>query len=114
MKTLTGAKVFSVDDIKDYKNDIDVLIICGGSATDLPVQTPEYCKDFNVVDSFLEAGYGIMDHHAGTFRAEMGVIIRAEEHVKHDVTAGDRPEEAAHQAKKRPERVIGSMYLPSL
>lgn len=52
MKTLTGAKVFSVDDIKDYKNDIDVLIICGGSATDLPVQTPEYCKDFNVVDSF--------------------------------------------------------------
>ncbi len=35
-----------------YKDKIDVLIICGGSATDLPVQTPEYVKYFNVVDSF--------------------------------------------------------------
>jgi diaminopimelate dehydrogenase len=34
------------------KDEIDVLIICGGSATDLPVQTPEYAKYFNVIDSF--------------------------------------------------------------
>ncbi len=51
IKTKT-AKVLHVDDILNYKNDIDVLVICGGSATDLPVQTPEYVKYFNVIDSF--------------------------------------------------------------
>ena len=51
-KTLTGAKAYSIDDILNYKNDIDVLILCGGSATDLPVQTPELAKNFNVIDSF--------------------------------------------------------------
>ena len=52
VKTLTGAKTFHIDQLLDYKNDIDVLIICGGSATDLPVQTPEFAEIFNVVDSF--------------------------------------------------------------
>ena len=51
-QTLTGAKTYSIDDILNYKNDIDVLILCGGSATDLPVQTPELAKNFNVIDSF--------------------------------------------------------------
>jgi len=44
--------VYHVDSLMDKKEDIDVLVICGGSATDLPVQTPEYAKYFNVVDSF--------------------------------------------------------------
>ena len=44
--------VCSVDDIAQWKDKIDVMILCGGSATDLPVQTPEYAKMFNVVDSF--------------------------------------------------------------
>lgn len=48
----TGAKVYSADDILKYKNEIDVLIICGGSATDLPVLTPMLAEHFNVVDSF--------------------------------------------------------------
>ena len=53
VKILTeGAKVYSVDDAVKMKDEIDVLILCGGSATDLPVQTPEYAKYFNVVDSF--------------------------------------------------------------
>ena len=52
VKTVLGAKVYRVDDIKKFKNDIDVLIICGGSATDLPVMTPALASDFNVVDSF--------------------------------------------------------------
>ena len=53
VKILTeGVKVYSVDDAVKMKDDIDVLILCGGSATDLPVQTPEYAKYFNVVDSF--------------------------------------------------------------
>ena len=52
VKTETGAKVYSLDDILNYKDEIDVIIICGGSATDLPKQTPELAKHFNVVDSF--------------------------------------------------------------
>lgn len=46
------ATVCHVDDIENWKDKIDVLILCGGSATDLPVQTPQYAKLFNVVDSF--------------------------------------------------------------
>ena len=44
--------VYNVNDIEAHKDEIDVLIICGGSATDLPKQTPEYAKYFNVIDSF--------------------------------------------------------------
>ena len=52
LKTLTGASVYSMDDILNHKGKVDVLIICGGSATDLPVQTPALAKHFNVIDSF--------------------------------------------------------------
>lgn len=47
-----SAKVLGIDEIENWKDKIDVLILCGGSATDLPVQTPEYAKIFNVIDSF--------------------------------------------------------------
>ena len=47
-----GVPVVSVNDVADWKDKIDVMILCGGSATDLPVQTPEYAAMFNVVDSF--------------------------------------------------------------
>ena len=47
-----GAKVYSVEDAPAMKDEIDVLIICGGSATHLPKQTPEMAKYFNVIDSF--------------------------------------------------------------
>ena len=47
-----GVSVYPADQILDHKDEIDVLILCGGSATDLPVQTPEYAKHFHVVDSF--------------------------------------------------------------
>lgn len=46
------AAVCNIADAADWKDKIDVMILCGGSATDLPVQTPEYAKMFNVVDSF--------------------------------------------------------------
>lgn len=50
---LTGtAKVCNIADVEQWKDKIDVMIICGGSATDLPKQTPEYVKYFNVIDSF--------------------------------------------------------------
>lgn len=47
-----GLKVDRVENASEYKDDIDVLILCGGSATDLPRQTPEFATMFNVVDSF--------------------------------------------------------------
>ena len=47
-----GVKVYPAEDVLKHKEEIDVLVLCGGSATDLPVQTPEYAKYFNVVDSF--------------------------------------------------------------
>lgn len=47
-----GVKVDRVENASAYKDEIDVLILCGGSATDLPVQTPKFAAMFNVVDSF--------------------------------------------------------------
>lgn len=47
-----NATVASVSDIESWRGKVDVMIICGGSATDLPVQTPMYAKMFNVIDSF--------------------------------------------------------------
>lgn len=47
-----GVKVYHADEAASMKDDIDVLILCGGSATDLPEQTKEYAKYFNVIDSF--------------------------------------------------------------
>ena len=47
-----GVKVYPIAEAASHKEEIDVLILCGGSATDLPVQTPELAKNFNVIDSF--------------------------------------------------------------
>ncbi len=44
--------VVHADKVEEYRENIDVMILCGGSATDLPVQTPEMAKLFNVIDSF--------------------------------------------------------------
>ena len=53
VKILTeGVPVVSVNEIEAWADKIDVLVLCGGSATDLPVQTPKYAKLFNVIDSF--------------------------------------------------------------
>ena len=69
VKILTEtAKVYSVNDAEKLKDEIDVLIICGGSATDLPVQTPEYVKYFNVVDSF-DTHKRIPEHFANVDKA---------------------------------------------
>ncbi len=52
LKTLTGVPVYSAGEILSHKDKIDVLILCGGSATDLPRMTPELAAHFHVVDSF--------------------------------------------------------------
>lgn len=48
----SGAKAYHVDELVNMKDQIDVLILCGGSATDLPEMTPKFAADFNVIDSF--------------------------------------------------------------
>ncbi len=50
--TNMGIKCINVNKIEEYKDRIDVLIMCGGSATDLPVQGVQMIKNFNTVDSF--------------------------------------------------------------
>ncbi|MBO7195793.1 MAG: diaminopimelate dehydrogenase [Clostridia bacterium] len=52
VKTVSGVPVYHANSIADFKDKIDVLIICGGSATDLPEMTPALARDFNVIDSF--------------------------------------------------------------
>lgn len=47
-----NVKVLQVDDAVDYKDEIDVMLLCGGSATDLPEQTPQFASLFNTIDSF--------------------------------------------------------------
>ena len=52
VSTISGAKVYKTDDVLNHKDEVDVLVMCGGSATDLPEQTPAMAEHFNVVDSF--------------------------------------------------------------
>ena len=70
-----NAKVYSADEVLNFKDKIDVLILCGGSATDLPAQTPEYAKNFNVVDSF-DTHAKIPEHFANVDKAakESGTV----------------------------------------
>lgn len=52
VNTVSGVPVYSMDQAENFKDDIDVMVLCGGSATDLPEQTPALASMFNVVDSF--------------------------------------------------------------
>lgn len=69
VKVLTEtAAVCSTEDLEQWKDKIDVMILCGGSATDLPVQTPEMAKMFHVVDSF-DTHARIPEHFANVDKA---------------------------------------------
>ncbi|MDO4966866.1 MAG: diaminopimelate dehydrogenase [Lachnospiraceae bacterium] len=63
-----SAKVYKEDELKNMTNDIDVLVLCGGSATDLPEQTPKYAELYNVVDSF-DTHARIPEHFANVDKA---------------------------------------------
>ena len=52
IKSELGTKIYNVSELADFKEKIDVLAICGGSATELPTMTVELAKDFNVIDTF--------------------------------------------------------------
>ena len=70
-----GVSVYKVDQIAEFQDKIDVLMLCCGSATDLPKQTPEYAKYFNVIDSF--------DTHANIPQhfADVDEVAKANGHV---------------------------------
>ena len=73
-----GVSVYKVDQIAEFQDKIDVLMLCGGSATDLPKQTPEYAKYFNVIDSF-DTHARIPEHfenvdHAAKKSGHVGII----------------------------------------
>ena len=52
LSVVTGYKTYSMEQLSEFKGQIDVLLLCGGSATDLPSTTAQLLKDFNTVDSF--------------------------------------------------------------
>lgn len=68
IKTHSGVQVLGTTELMEYKGKIDVLVLGGGSATDLPEQTPEYVKYFNVVDSF-DTHARIPEHFANVDKA---------------------------------------------
>lgn len=63
-----GVKVYAASDAASHADEIDVLVLCGGSATDLPEQTPELAKYFNVIDSF-DTHARIPEHFANVDKA---------------------------------------------
>ncbi len=70
VKILSDVPVIKSDRIEEYKDKIDALIICGGSATDLPVLTPKMASLFNVVDSF-DTHARIPEHFANVDKASL-------------------------------------------
>ena len=78
VKTLTGLPVYSVSKMEEMQDKIDVMILCGGSATDLPKQTPYLAQYFNVVDSF-DTHAKISEHlknvHAAAIKAGKTAVI---------------------------------------
>ena len=78
VSTVTGAPVIAYDQIGSMKDDMDVVVICGGSATDLPWMTPELAAQFNVIDSFdnhanIPEHYGKVDA-AAKASGKVGII----------------------------------------
>lgn len=71
VRTLTGIPVYPASDAQKYADSIDVLIICGGSATDLPEMTPALAAKFNVIDSF-DTHANIPKHFAAVDAAARG------------------------------------------
>ena len=68
VKTASGVPVYGAEELLGRKDEIDVLMLCGGSATDLPRQTPKYAEYFNVIDSF-DTHANIPEHFAAVDQA---------------------------------------------
>ncbi len=68
IKPVSGVKTYHSSQLDSFKGKIDVLILCGGSATDLPHMTPELSRSFNVIDSF-DTHAKIPEHFAAVDKA---------------------------------------------
>jgi len=75
LQTHTNVATYSFDDMKTMEDKIDVMILCGGSAKDLPTQTPQLAKAFHVVDSF-DTHANIPEHFANVEE-----VCKANKHV---------------------------------
>ena len=134
VKTVTGIPVYSASLVQDFTADIDVMIICGGSASDLPEMTPMLAKHFNVIDSFdtharipehfenVEKAAMTTAHTAlisagwdpGLFslaRLYMSTVLRAAVHCAGAGSAGERAERGqsgpVHAAEAHPGMLCG-------
>ena len=70
IESKSGVPVVSINDMEKWNRDIDVMIMCGGSATDLPKQVPEMAKYFNTVDSF-DTHARIPEHFANVNKVDI-------------------------------------------
>lgn len=68
IKTVSGVPSYSMDELESFKGKVDVMVLCGGSATDLIDQTPMVVKNFNVIDSF-DTHARIPEHFANVDKA---------------------------------------------
>ncbi len=76
VKTVTGIPVYAASLVEDFAAEIDVMIICGGSASDLPEMTPMLARCFNVVDSF-DTHARVPEHFANVEKAAMSTAHTA-------------------------------------
>ena len=68
-----GVKKVHLDDVLSLKGEVDVMILCGGSATDLPVMGPQIAKNFNIIDSF-DTHAKIPEYFANVDANHIGII----------------------------------------
>ena len=80
---------------------------------EVPLKLRPKGRIFNVVYLALEALLLVKEHHSAAARAEVRMIVRAEEDIQRDIAVRDRAEKAPHYAKNSSESVMGSTYLPS-
>ena len=80
---------------------------------EVPLKLRPKGRIFNVVYLALEALLLVKEHHSAAARAEVRMIVRAEEDIQRDIAVRDRAEKAPHYAKNSSESVMGSMYFPS-
>lgn len=80
IKTKSNVPVIQINEIEKWKNKIDVVILCGGSATDLPIQGPQFAKMFNTIDSF-DTHAKIPEYYNNVNNADLAGNTPDEQHI---------------------------------
>ena len=87
-KTDTGVTLVNINEAASYQDKIDVMILCGGSATDLPIQGPKMARLFNTVDSF--------DTHAKIPNILIELILKAKKQINYHLFHADGIQDYFH------------------